>query len=228
MLPTAHVEKANTDRDDYERKSGNFLSSVDTREVRQVRFARLRPYQEEVLKIAEAENDRQIAVFYDPRGDIGKSFSSIHLWEQRDAFLVPRSDATAGKLSAFICSSYRQERYIIIDVPRASTIDRGMYEVLEDTKDGMVFDHRWQGRARNIRGARIIVYSNAPVNPDMLSWDRWIFRKWNHDMDKWDTLSVNQMREIYEYVNPPKNKRKKSARGGTRSEDPPLTPPTEG
>lgn len=143
--------------------------------------------------------------------------------------MVPRSDATAGKLSAFICSSFRQERYIIIDVPRASTIDRGMYEVLEDTKDGLVFDHRWQGRTRNIRGAKLIVYTNSPINPDYLSWDRWILRQWNPDIQTWREVSIKDMRLMYNYVNPPKTKgRKKSVRGGTRSDNPPSTPPTEG
>lgn len=40
-IPTAHVEKAGTESGNYERKSGNFISSYDTNQIRQVRFGTL-------------------------------------------------------------------------------------------------------------------------------------------------------------------------------------------
>lgn len=220
MLPVAHVEEASTERDDYERKSGNVLSSNDTPEIRQVRFGTLRPAQKEIIEKVEKQNDRQISIFYDPTGNHGKSWFTIHLWEKRDCFVVPRSDATAGKLSAFICSSYRWERFIIIDLPRASTADAGLYECLEDTKDGLVFDHRWQGKTRNIRGAKLIVLTNSPINPDLLSWDRLDMYKWAND--HWDSVQVNEMRSMYEYVQEKKAAKKSRKKSGGKT---PRNPP---
>lgn len=197
MHPTAHVEKAGTERDDYERKSGCFISSYDTPEIRQVRFGSPRAVQEEILKLVEEQNDRQIHFFYDPTGNHGKSWLTLHLWERRECFVVPRSDATAGKLSAFICSGYDRERYIVIDLPRASTTNRELYECLEDTKDGLVFDHRYSARTRNIRGAKLIVFTNSPIDPDALSWDR--YRMYKYSPEGWNYCSVESMREMYNY-----------------------------
>lgn len=213
MLPVAHIEEAVTERDNYERKSGNVLCSYDTPEIRQVRYGVLREVQKEILEKVRNQNDREISVFYDPTGNHGKSWFTIHLWERRECFVVPRSDATAGKISAFICSSYDWEPYIIVDLPRASTFDRGMYEVLEDTKDGLVFDHRYQGKVRNIRGSKLILFTNSPINPDLLSWDRWKLFKLNNET--WNNISVNDMRTMFEYTcekKAEKQKRKKQRR----------------
>lgn len=189
FLPTAHVEEATESRDDYERKSGNFLSSDDTPEIRQVRFGDLRKVQKKILMLADAQNDRQISYFYDPSGfKYGKSWLTIHLWERGDCFVVPRSKATPEKLSAFICSGYNQEKYIIIDLPRARKTDSGLYELLEDTKDGLVFDSRYQARTRNIRGAKLIVFSNSKLDTDRLTADRWQY----YDLSVWGPLEVTQ------------------------------------
>lgn len=214
MLPVAHVEEAGTEQDDYERKSGCFLSSNDTPEVRQVRFGNLREIQKEILnRIEEDDNGscRQIFTFYDPSGNHGKSWFTLHMFERGNLFPVPRSDATAGKLSAFICSAYNWERYIAIDLPRASTTNRELYECLEDTKDGLVFDHRYKGKIRNIRGPKLILFTNNPINPDLLSWDRIRDTMYRYDQysERWSKISINQMREIYQYTNKKKTKSKK-------------------
>lgn len=187
FLPTAHVEEATQTGDDYERKSGNFLCSNDTPEIRQIRFGSLRKVQEKILKLAEDQNDRQVSYFYDPEGGwAGKSWLTIHLWERGDCFVVPRAKATAEKLSAFICSGYKGERYIIIDLPRARKGDDGLYELIEDTKDGLVFDSRYTARTRNIRGAILIVFSNQKLNTAKLSGDRWQY----YDLSIWGPLEV--------------------------------------
>lgn len=186
-MPTAHIEEATEERDDYERKSGNFLCSNDTPEIRQVRFGNIRKVQEKILKLADVQNDRQISYFYDPDGGwAGKSWLTIHLWERGDCFVVPRSKATAEKLSAFICSGYDGEKYIVIDLPRARSGDIGLYELLEDTKDGLVFDSRYQARTRNIRGAKLIVFSNNKLDTKRLSADRWQY----YDLSVWGPLEV--------------------------------------
>lgn len=89
--PTAHVEEATTKRDDYERKSGMFLSSYDTPEIRSVRFGSLNKFQEKVLRDLEAQNVRQIDVYYDKKGNLfGKSWFVNNMWEHGKAhYLAP-------------------------------------------------------------------------------------------------------------------------------------------
>lgn len=172
-IPTAHIEKANQGWSDYERKSGRFITSDDTAEIRQVRFGTLRPLQKKILKIVGTQNDRQIDVFLDSVGNHGKSWLTIHLWERGQALVVPRSESSAAKISAFICSAWRGEPFIIIDIPRASKPKPEWYEAIEELKDGLVFDGRYSGRCRNIRGCKLIIFTNVELDLKRLSHDRW-------------------------------------------------------
>ena len=77
--PKAHIEEA-SDVWEYERKSGLFLSSEDTPEVRKCRFGHLTWRQETVIRAVQASNDRQVVVWYDPDGNKGKSWLLGHLY----------------------------------------------------------------------------------------------------------------------------------------------------
>lgn len=172
-LPAAHVEEATEERGNYERKSGNFICNDDTPEIRQVRFGVPTEAQKQILKIVSDQNDRQIDVFYDSVGNKGKTWLSIHLYERGRALVVPRASTTAEKLSAYVCSAYNGEEYIIIDIPRSRKITPDLYESLEELKDGLVYDHRYAGHCRDIRGAKVLVFTNSKLDTKCLSHDRW-------------------------------------------------------
>nr|WCR62156.1 MAG: replication associated protein [Smacoviridae sp.] len=172
-IPTAHVKKAVQESGNYERKSGNFVSSEDTNSIRSVRFGNPTKLQKKILQEVRSQNDRQIDVYLDKQGNHGKSWLTVHLWERGEALVVPRSVGTARQLSAFICSAYRGQAYIIIDIPRAGKIDTALYETMEEIKDGLVFDERYTGKCRNIRGVKLIVFTNKALDTKYLSHDRW-------------------------------------------------------
>lgn len=172
-IPQSHIMKAETDSFDYERKEGHFWTSEDNPEILKVRFGKPNKLQKKILKELMKQSDRGIDVWYDPQGSHGKSWLSIHLWEHGKALVVPRYACTPEKLSAFVCSAYRGEPIIIIDIPRARKPTEELYEAMEELKDGLVFDPRYQGRTRNIRGAKILVFTNHKLNLKLLSYDRW-------------------------------------------------------
>lgn len=169
-FPQAHIEFTEN-WCDYERKEGNFVTSDDTAETIKIRFGCPRPLQREILSIVESQSDREIDVWYDPRGNHGKSWLTIHLFEKGQAF--PVFTTTANQTSADICSGYKGQKYIIIDIPRASKVPKDLYEVLERIKDGLVHDSRYTDHIRNIRGAKIIVFTNQKLDEKRLSYDRW-------------------------------------------------------
>lgn len=182
-IPTAHVEKASEERGDYERKSGYFISSEDSNSIRSVRFGTLRKLQKKILQEVNNEQrktkknptgDRKISVYLDVRGNHGKTWLTTYLWEHGKALVIPRASCTPEKISAFVCSAYSGQPYIIIDIPRSRKVDAGLYECIEEIKDGLVFDHRYQGRTRNVRGAKIIIFTNTPLDTKKLSHDRWV------------------------------------------------------
>lgn len=174
-----HIEKAQTDDFTYERKEGKFWTSNDTKEILQCRFGKLRKNQRQVLERIKRQSVREIDVYLDTHGNRGKTFLTIHLWETGQALVVPRASTTAEKLSAFICSAYAGEPIIIIDIPRARKPTPELYECMEEVKDGLVFDHRYSGRARNIRGVKMLVFTNHKLDLKQLSDDRWVL----HGMD---------------------------------------------
>lgn len=172
-LPTAHVEEASAEGGDYERKSGDFISSNDTPQIRSVRFGVLRPAQKKILEEVNDQGDREIDVYLDPNGNHGKTWLSIYLFERGRGLVVPRASTTAEKLSAYVCSAYNGEEYIIIDIPRSRKLTPELYEALEELKDGLVYDHRYHGQCRDIRGAKLIVFTNTELDTKKLSHDRW-------------------------------------------------------
>ena len=170
IFPEAHIEFTEN-WCDYERKEGNYVTSEDRTETIAVRFGTLRKIQKGILDIVESQNDRQIDVFLDKRGNHGKSWLTIHLWERGLAF--PVFTTSTNQTVTDICSGYKGQKYIIIDIPRSAKVPKDLYEVLERIKDGLVHDSRWHDTVRNIRGAKIIVFTNQALDEKRLSFDRW-------------------------------------------------------
>lgn len=171
-FPNVHCEECQ-DVWDYERKEGDYWTSDDTNNIRKVRFGKPNRVQREILRIVKTQSDRQIDVWLDKNGNHGKTWLTLHLYELGRALVVPRSSTTPEKMSAFVCSAYKREEFIIVDIPRSRKIDGGIYESLEELKDGLVFDSRYSGKSRNIRGVKIIVFTNTPLDVKRLSYDRW-------------------------------------------------------
>lgn len=172
--PGLHLEPASTECDDYERKGGRYWSSSDTVEIRQCRFGEPRGWQKELIAEIKKQSVREIDVILDPDGNKGKSWLSIHLWEQKQAMVVPRYSCTSEKLSAYICSAHDGEPIVIIDIPRSNKPKKDLYETMEEVKDGLVFDPRYRGRCKNIRGCKVVVFTNEKLDLKALSSDRWI------------------------------------------------------
>jgi len=172
--PKAHVEKAEVQEFTYERKEGRFWTSEDTPEIRQCRFGELRKWQKQLLDRLKKQTVREIDVVLDTVGNKGKTFFTIALWERGEALVVPRYSCTPEKLSAFICSSYNGESLVIIDIPRAGKPTTALYETMEEVKDGLVFDPRYSGKTKNIRGVKMVVFTNHKLDLKQLSDDRWV------------------------------------------------------
>lgn len=171
-IPHAHVEEC-SDTWEYERKGGDFWSSEDTVEILKVRYGKPTQSQKRILHEVANQNNRQVDVYYDSVGSHGKSWLSIYLYERGLAFIVPRFATTARGLSQYICSSYRNEGIIIIDIPRSGKPTKDLYEAIEEVKDGLVFDERYHGKTRNVRGAKVLIFTNNKLDLKALSKDRW-------------------------------------------------------
>lgn len=169
---TAHIEEA-SDNYEYERKDGRYYTSDDTADVLRTRFAELTVRQNRILSMVNKTNDREICVIVDTKGNTGKSFLTKFLYEQGKAFYVPPTITTPQSIIQFVASGYGGEPIVVIDIPRSTRWNNGLYICIETIKDGLIYDGRYHTTIRNVFGVRILVFCNSAPNVDKLSKDRW-------------------------------------------------------
>lgn len=171
-IPEAHVEECQ-DKWEYERKEGRFWTSDDRKEILIERFGKPKGWQETAIKRLKTQNDRQVDVWYDPIGNRGKSWLAGHLFETKQACVVPRDWTNPSEICNYLVHNYDNEPIIVIDIPRETGIPKGFYATVEMIKDGLIGTTKWEGRMRNIRGVKIIVLTNHQMDLKKLSRDRW-------------------------------------------------------
>lgn len=161
---------------DYEGKEGYFISSDDNDEIRSQRFGDLTHDQKEILKLLESNNDREITVWFDQEGGVGKSWLTGALWERRKAHQVRMTTSAEGIIKD-VCSKMTKDRrpIVIVDIPRSGKWTKQIYEAIEVIKDGLIDDPRYSANAINIKGVKVLVMCNSMPKLDKLSKDRWIF-----------------------------------------------------
>lgn len=178
-LPSAHIEKC-SDTWSYERKSGRFLSSEDTPEIRAVRFGKPRKHQSEWMEVLSKQDDRGILTIVDTEGCSGKSWFVNWLYETNKGFYCPPTIDTVKGLIQWIASGYNGEGIVAIDIPRTWKWSEQLYVAIESIKDGLVYDTRYHSQLRNIRGCKIIIFTNTMPKLDKLSTDRWSIGEVTH------------------------------------------------
>lgn len=175
QFPQAHIEFTEN-WSDYETKEGFYLTSDDRDDTIKIRFGACNKLQKSWVDWLHNQSDREIDVFYDRQGNHGKTWLGLHLWEKGQAYMVPRYACTAQTISAFICSTYRRHGWrpiIIIDIPRSAKINPNLYEAIEEIKDGLVQDPRYEAKETNIRGVKVMIFTNTKLDTKKLSKDRW-------------------------------------------------------
>ncbi len=178
-IPTAHVEKTENGVDAcrYETKEGQFITYSDRPENLIQRYGEFRPNQKRALKALQATNDRQIVVWYDETGNVGKSWFTGALWERGQAYVTPPTIDTVKGLIQWVASCYIDSGwrpYVIIDIPRSWKWSEQLYSAIESIKDGLIYDTRYHSRMINIRGVKVLVMTNTMPKLDKLSKDRWV------------------------------------------------------
>lgn len=185
-LDGAHIEEC-SDNWEYERKDGRFLSSTDTPEIRKVRFGSMNTYQKAMVENTLKSGDRDIVVWYNEDGGIGKSWMCNHLWETGKAYIVQCTDNVKSMVQD-VASEYMNHGFrkiLVIDIPRGWKWSSDMYVALERIKDGLIKDVRYNSKTINIRGVQVLVLTNSMPDTKKLSTDRWKIYK---DQWVWSTI----------------------------------------
>ena len=80
-----------------------------------------------------------------------------------------------AEITNYLVHNYADEGIIVIDIPRETKVPTGFYATIEMIKDGLIGSTKWEGKMRNIRGTKVIIFTNHKLDRDKLSHDRWRF-----------------------------------------------------
>lgn len=171
-----HIEKCQPiEVTNYERKEGHFWASRDTNQIRSVRFGEPNEVQRRVLRALKETNDRELCVWLDTRGAVGKSWLCSWLFETGRAHYVIPYASSVSSMVQDVASAYLAEwrPIVVVDIPRSWKWTVALLVALESIKDGLIKDPRYNSRSINIRGVKVLILTNQKPKLDALSDDRW-------------------------------------------------------
>lgn len=142
----------------------------------------LRPWQKAVVEEMTIQNDRQISVFYDKRGNRGKTTLAKYLVATHKAEYVPPM-TEALDFMAFALE--KPAKAYVFDIPRCDTIKqkKGIWSAIEQIKNGYIYDKRYSFRDAWIDPPKIIVFCNDLPDIFDLSRDRWRIYQMSKGLD---------------------------------------------
>lgn len=122
-----------------------------------------RPWQAHLLeKLLKPADDRTIYWICDPSGGSGKTTFAAYLVRNHDAIIL------AGK-SQDMFYAYDNEPIIVIDIPRADTLEYLNYGAIEKLKDGVFFSGKYTSSLKlREHKAHVLVFSNQ--EPERSKW----------------------------------------------------------
>nr|WPR18744.1 MAG: replication polyprotein [Owegonang virus 22] len=137
------------------------------------------PFQKDIVKSIDIEDDRIINCIYNPSGCKGKStIASLCELLYDGIDMPPLNDFK--EMIALLCNicmdrEIRSPKIVFIDMPRAIRKDQlyGMYSAIEQIKKGKLYDTRYHYKSWWIDSPQVWVFTNTLPDMSLLSADRW-------------------------------------------------------
>lgn len=164
-----HVSVTGVTNFDYVLKEGSFVLSW-TKALRKYANIQLREWQNDALQRYREQNDRQILLVYDLRGNTGKTWLARHIVATGVGRLLPMVEK--GEDLVAVAMAQESKGYVV-DVPRAGGLSKSYWAGIEQIKSGHLYDKRYQWKEKYIEPPKIMVFTNRLPNRDWLSRDRW-------------------------------------------------------
>ena len=165
------VEGPWTDKDVEEEK-------IMTKQLKKIMDGTLYPYQKSIVEYLKEWEDRKILCIIQPSGDVGKSGFCEYLEYKDLAFEIPAMNDMQDIMQC-VMGLPKKWTAFTIDMPKAMKKDRlaPFFAGLESLKNGVAYDKRYAFKKRRMDRPHIIVFTNSMPDTDLLSEDRWDFRK---------------------------------------------------
>ena len=111
-------------------------------------------------------------------GGIGKTSTAAYIEKKYNNVCVANGKAHDIKNSVMKHLEEHDLDVMIITIPRsAKDYLGGLYGVLEEIKDGLIYSGKYEGGFANIEPPHVVVLCNFEPDYEMMSKDRWNVKK---------------------------------------------------
>ena len=133
----------------------------------------LRPFQQDLVNIIkEPADDRTIIWIADINGNIGKSALAKYLIHRYGTIYITEGKKNDIMNIVYNASLTQNIHSVVIDVPRANG-NHISYKSLEEIKNGIIQNHKYETGTKLINPPHIIVFANAFPIVEQFTSDRW-------------------------------------------------------
>lgn len=160
--------------------SGGFETTAPLREIIKKRIIdkkykniMWKDWQTKVLNIVKKEPDsRTINWFWEPNGNVGKSFLCKYLKLTRKCVIADgKKDNVLHQICKMLDENIEPE-IVVLDIPRHGK-DYMNYGLIEQLKDGCIYSGKYEGGECIIDDVHVIVFANFEPDLEKFSADRW-------------------------------------------------------
>lgn len=179
-----HLEPAKGNREQnfqYCSKEENYVSNLYPPTKKEIilkaKFDNIKwkTWQQEIINIIEGpKEERIINWFWEPTGNIGKSFLAKYIYCKYTTIIGDgKKEDVLHQVIKFQEEHEKEPEVILLDIPRYNHTYIN-YGLIEKLKDGLAFSGKYEGGIVLLENTpHIICFANYPPNKEFLSEDRW-------------------------------------------------------
>lgn len=190
MFPKAHIEKARGNRlqnIDYCIKENEVFANTFPKSLNEILLGTYdnitwRNWQQNIIDLCEDTPDnRTIYWFWEPDGNVGKSFLAKYLDLKYDMIICDGKKADVFNQALVWKQNHPEQspKLIVLDIPRTSK-DFVNYGVIEQLKNGHIYSGKYEGGKFLFMPPHVICFANSMPEEEKVSLDRWNITKINN------------------------------------------------
>lgn len=138
--------------------------------------AKWKDWQQDIVNKCEDAiiNEREINWYWEPKGNIGKTFMAKYLALKYNAIIGEgkKADVFNQIKSWMDANPGESPRVIMLDIPRTN-LDYINFGAIEQIKNGLLYSGKYEGGVLIFEEPLVFIFANSPPDTECMSEDRW-------------------------------------------------------